>query len=50
MRVIFYDIVPIMPLGSVRPVDSLDALLEQAEFVALHVPESPETLRMIGPA
>ena len=50
MRVVFYDIVPIMPLGSVRPVDSLDALLEQADFVTLHVPESPETSGMIGPA
>ena len=50
MRVIFDDIVPIMPLGSVRPVDSLDALLEQADFVTLHVPESPEALGMIGPA
>ena len=50
MRVIFYDIIPIMPLGSARQVESLDALLEQADFVTLHVPESPETLGMIGPA
>ena len=49
MRVIFYDIIPIMPLGSARPVDALDALLEQADFVTLHVPESPETIGMIGP-
>ena len=50
MRVIFYDIIPIMPLGSARQVESLDALLEQADFVTLHVPESPETLGMIGAA
>ena len=49
MRVIFYDVIPIMPLGSARPVDSLNALLEQADFVTLHVPESPETMGMIGP-
>lgn len=49
MRVIFYDIIPIMPLGSARPADSLSALLEQADFVTLHVPESPETMGMIGP-
>jgi D-3-phosphoglycerate dehydrogenase len=49
MRVIFYDIIPIMPLGSARQVESLDALLEQADFVTLHVPESPETTGMIGP-
>lgn len=48
MRVIFYDIVSVMPLGSARQVDSLDALLEQADFVTLHVPESPETTGMIG--
>jgi D-3-phosphoglycerate dehydrogenase len=48
MRVVFHDIVPIMPLGSARQVDSLDALLELADFVTLHVPESPETRGMIG--
>ena len=48
MRVIFYDVIPIMPLGSARPVDSFNALLEQADFVTLHVPESPETMGMIG--
>ena len=39
-----------MPLVPVRPGDSLDALLEQAGFVMLHAPESPETIGMIGPA
>ena len=50
MRVIFYDVIPIMPLGSARQVDALDVLLEQADFVTLHVPESPETTGMIGAA
>lgn len=48
MRVIFYDVVNIMPLGSARQVDSLDTLLSQADFVTLHVPELPETTGMIS--
>lgn len=48
MRVIFYDVVNLMPLGSARQVDSLSALLEEADFVTLHVPELPETTNMIS--
>jgi D-3-phosphoglycerate dehydrogenase len=48
MRVIFYDVVAKLPMGNNRPVPSLDALLEQADFVSLHVPATPETRDMIG--
>lgn len=48
MQVIYYDVVPIMPLGSARQVDTLEELLSQADFVTLHVPEIPETINMIG--
>jgi D-3-phosphoglycerate dehydrogenase len=48
MRVIFYDVINIMPLGSARQVESLDKLLTEADFVTLHVPELPETKGMIG--
>ncbi|KAJ7071092.1 hypothetical protein C8F01DRAFT_415075 [Mycena amicta] len=48
MRVIFYDVMNIMALGSARQVDSLDALLSDADFVTLHVPELPETIKMIS--
>lgn len=48
MRVIFYDVVPIMPLGSARQVETLAALLGEADFVSLHVPELPETINMIS--
>ncbi|KIY50524.1 d-3-phosphoglycerate dehydrogenase 2 [Fistulina hepatica ATCC 64428] len=48
MRVLFHDILNIMPLGSARQVESLDALLSQADFVTLHVPETPETIQMIS--
>ncbi|KZV77505.1 hypothetical protein PENSPDRAFT_567776 [Peniophora sp. CONT] len=48
MRVIYYDVLNLMPLGSARQVDSLTALLTQADFVTLHVPELPETKNMIS--
>ena len=44
--IFFYDAVPITPLGSARPVDSLDALLERANFV----PESSETVKIFRAA
>jgi D-3-phosphoglycerate dehydrogenase len=50
MRVVFYDIVSKLPMGNNRPLPSLDALLEQADFVSLHVPATPETREMIGEA
>lgn len=49
MRVIFYDVINMMPLGSARQVDTLPTLLAEADFVTLHVPELPETINMIGP-
>ena len=48
MQVLFYDIVGQLALGNARPAASLDALLEAADVVTLHVPETPETHHMIG--
>jgi len=48
IRVIFYDVVNIMPIGSARQVDSLSILLRESDFVSLHVPELPETINMIS--
>ncbi|TPX54408.1 phosphoglycerate dehydrogenase [Powellomyces hirtus] len=48
MVVIFYDVQQIMPLGLAKPVDTLDELLAQADYVSLHVPETDETKNMIG--
>jgi D-3-phosphoglycerate dehydrogenase / 2-oxoglutarate reductase len=48
MRVLFYDVVNLMPLGSARQVESLQALLSESDFVTLHVPELPETMNMIS--
>ncbi|CAO3657948.1 unnamed protein product [Rhizopus stolonifer] len=48
MTVYFYDVLQIMPLGQAKQVESLDELLEIADFVSLHVPETEETKNMIG--
>ena len=41
MQVLFHDIAPKLPMGNNRPAESLEALLAQADFVTLHVPETP---------
>lgn len=48
MRVLFFDVVTIMPLGSARQVETLDDLLVESDFITLHVPELPETTNMIS--
>lgn len=50
MRVFYYDVAPRLPMGNNRSMPSLAALLEQSDFVSLHVPETPETKNMIGQA
>jgi D-3-phosphoglycerate dehydrogenase len=48
MSVIYYDVLNLMALGTARQVATLNDLLAGADFVTLHVPESPETKNMIG--
>ena len=48
LRVLYFDIVKKLPLGNARAVDTLGDLLSQADFVTLHVPETPQTIDMIG--
>jgi D-3-phosphoglycerate dehydrogenase len=50
MRVIYHDHTGKLPHGNARPVESLGALLAEADIVTLHVPETPETIGMIGRA
>ncbi|MEO6801234.1 MAG: phosphoglycerate dehydrogenase [Rhodanobacter sp.] len=47
MRVIFHDIESKLTLGNARAVSSLGELLERADVVTLHVPETPATQMMI---
>ncbi|EME82466.1 uncharacterized protein MYCFIDRAFT_40374 [Pseudocercospora fijiensis CIRAD86] len=48
MKVIYYDVVNLMGLGTAQQVPSLQALLQGADFVTLHVPELDETKNMVG--
>lgn len=48
MQVIYYDIESKLALGNARAMPSLDALLEAADVVTLHVPETPLTTGLIG--
>lgn len=50
MNVIYYDVVTLMALGTSRQVPTLDDLLQEADFVTLHVPDLPETRGMISTA
>lgn len=50
MSVVYYDIVTLMAIGTAKQLPTLDALLQEADFVTLHVPETPETKNMISTA
>eukprot|EP01118_Nematostelium_gracile_P014601 TRINITY_DN572_c0_g1_i1.p1 TRINITY_DN572_c0_g1~~TRINITY_DN572_c0_g1_i1.p1 ORF type:complete len:433 (+),score=107.38 TRINITY_DN572_c0_g1_i1:60-1301(+) len=47
LKVVFYDIENIMPLGNSRPMPSLQELLKISDFVTLHVPKTELTHNMI---
>ncbi|PIE41536.1 MAG: phosphoglycerate dehydrogenase [Gammaproteobacteria bacterium] len=49
MKVIFQDTVTKLPLGNASQVDTLEDLMNQADVVSLHVPETLATKNMIGP-
>jgi D-3-phosphoglycerate dehydrogenase / 2-oxoglutarate reductase len=48
MQVVYHDIEGKLALGNARPAASLGALLEAADVVTLHVPETAATHGMIG--
>jgi len=50
MQVVYYDIETKLALGNARAMPTLKALLEAADVVTLHVPETPQTRGMIGAA
>ena len=47
MRVCYYDVESKLPLGNAKPVPTLEALLEQADIVTLHVPGGSTTENML---
>ncbi|KAJ3337805.1 hypothetical protein HDU93_000480 [Gonapodya sp. JEL0774] len=48
LQVFAYDVVQRVQLGAARTCTTLEELLKSADFVTLHVPETPETKNMIG--
>jgi D-3-phosphoglycerate dehydrogenase len=50
MSVVYYDVVTLMAIGTAKQVPTLEDLLQEADFVTLHVPETPETKNMISTA
>lgn len=48
MRVLFYDVADRLPLGNARKVESLEALLQQAETVSVHVDGRKENTNLFG--
>jgi D-3-phosphoglycerate dehydrogenase len=50
MQVVFYDIEMQLALGNARPMPTLEALLEIADVVTCHVPQTPLTNHMIDAA
>ena len=50
MRVVFHDTAAKLSIGNAVPLDTLGDVLEQADVVTLHVPETPETTGLIGAA
>jgi len=48
LKVIFYDIIPKLPLGNAVAVKSMAEILTKSDFVTLHVPYTKSTHQMIG--
>ena len=48
LQVIFYDIIPKLPLGNAISCKSMDELLEKSDYVTLHVPYTKQTHEMIS--
>lgn len=49
MEVYFYDVVTKLPIGNAKQVGSLNELLNMADVISLHVPETLATKWMMGP-
>jgi len=47
MSVIYHDIIDVLPMGNAKKAESLNALLNTADVVSLHVPETSGTKNMI---
>ncbi|WP_448549206.1 phosphoglycerate dehydrogenase [Thalassotalea fusca] len=50
MKVRFYDIETKLPLGNASQANTLTSLLQEADVISLHVPETAQTQNMMGHA
>jgi D-3-phosphoglycerate dehydrogenase len=50
MQVVFYDIEMKLAMGNARQMPTLESLLEISDIVTLHVPQTPQTEKMIDAA
>jgi D-3-phosphoglycerate dehydrogenase / 2-oxoglutarate reductase len=50
LRVLYYDVIKKLPLGNSQVCRTLAELLQQSDFVSLHVPDTEQTREMIGAA
>jgi len=48
MHVIYFDVIPKLPMGNASQVATLPELLGKSDFVSLHVPKLASTKNMIG--
>jgi D-3-phosphoglycerate dehydrogenase / 2-oxoglutarate reductase len=48
MKVIYYDVETKLPLGNATGIRSLKELLQTADVITLHVPETPQTKNLIN--
>ncbi|MES3037017.1 MAG: phosphoglycerate dehydrogenase [Bdellovibrionota bacterium] len=47
LRVVYYDVIKKLPLGNAMARRTMNEVLKEADFVSLHVPETPETRNLI---
>ena len=47
MKVVYYDVLPKLPLGNAEALGSMEELLKVSDFVTLHVPLLPTTINLI---
>ncbi|HAI82055.1 MAG TPA: phosphoglycerate dehydrogenase [Chitinophagaceae bacterium] len=48
LKVLYYDVEVKLPLGNATPCKTMKEVLQQADIVTLHVPETPATFQLIG--
>lgn len=48
MNVLYYDVISVLPMGNGKAAPSMEYLLQNSQFVSLHVPKSPTTNNLIS--